>query len=234
MSPSQPKPITVWGKLGPNPPKIAILLEELSIPSDIKDISFADLKKPDYLAINPNGRMPAIQDPNTGITLWEFGAIIEYLVENYDTEHKVSFAPGTAEAYSARQWLFFQVSGQGPYFGQAMWFLKHHPERLPSAVERYVKEIARVSGVLEGHLAQQKEAGVVDGPWLVGGRFSYADLAFLPYQSMINIVGGKDVYEPDAFPLVKDWMARMSARPAFRKVMDGVKETTRRKVAAAS
>ncbi|ROV94555.1 hypothetical protein VMCG_08163 [Cytospora schulzeri] len=224
MSSSQIKPITVWGKGGPNPPKIALLLAELGIPSDIKDIAFPDLKKPEFLAINPNGRMPAIQDPNTNLTLWESGAIIEYLVERYDTEHKLSFPPGTAEAALARQWLFFQVSGQGPYYGQAVWFIKYHPERLPSAVERYVKEIARVSGVLEGHLARQKEAGV-DGPWIVGGKFSYADLALLPWQSMLTRIHGKEVYDPDAFPLVKDWVERMLARPAVKKVLDDVYES---------
>lgn len=238
MSSSQLKPITVWGKGGPNPSKIALLAEELNIPIDIKDIAFTDVKKPDYLAINPNGRIPAMHDPNTDITLWESGAIIEYLVERYDTEHKVSFAPGTAEAYLARQWLFFQASGQGPYFGQAVWFTVYHPEKLPSALERYVKEIARVSGVLEGHLARQKEAGA-DGPWLVGGRFSYADLAFLPWQIIISNTGGKnaydpDVFHPDAFPLVKDWVARMSARPALKKVADDLLETMRKQAADAS
>lgn len=233
MSSSPLKPITVWGKSGANPPKVALILEELNLPSDIKNVDYADVKKPDYLAINPNGRIPAIQDPNTGITLWESGAIIEYLVEKYDTEHRVSFAPGTAEAAIAKQWLFFQMSGQGPYFGQAVWFTKYHPEKVPSAVERYVKEIARVSGVLEGHLARQKEAGV-DGPWLVGGKFSYADLSFLPWQNMVIYFAGKDMYDPDAFPLVKDWVDRMLARPALKKVMDDVNEAMRRGAAAAS
>lgn len=222
MSSSTLKPITVWGKVGPNPPKVAMLLEELNLPNDIRHIEHADIKKPAYLAINPNGRIPAIQDPNTGITLWESGAIIEYLVERYDTEHRISFAPGTPEAAAAKQWLFFQVSGQGPYYGQAVWFTKYHSEKLPSAVERYVKEIARVSGVLEGHLARQKEAGV-DGPWLVGGKFSFADLSFLPWQVML-VFAGKDMYEQDAFPLVKDWIDRMLARPALKKVMDEVNE----------
>lgn len=109
------QPIKVWGAAGPNPPKIGYVLEELALPYEVIDLPFADLKLPAYLAVNPNGRVPAIHDPNTGLTLWESGAIVEYLVETYDGERKISFEPGSKEAQWARQWLFFQVSGQGPY-----------------------------------------------------------------------------------------------------------------------
>ena len=102
------KPITIYGKGGPNPPKVRMLAEELGLAYDLKDIEFSALKQPEFLAINPNGRMPAIHDPNTDLTLWESGAIIEYLVEKYDTERKISFEPGSKDAYLAKQWLFFQ------------------------------------------------------------------------------------------------------------------------------
>jgi glutathione S-transferase len=102
------KPITIYGKHGPNPPKVRMLAEELGLAYDLKDVQFADVKKPEFLAVNPNGRMPAIHDPNTDLTLWESGAIIEYLIEKYDTERKVSFEPGSKEAYLAKQWLFYQ------------------------------------------------------------------------------------------------------------------------------
>jgi glutathione S-transferase len=102
------KPIVIYGKHGPNPPKIRMLAEELGLAYDLKEINFADVKGAEFLAINPNGRMPAIYDPNTDLTLWESGAIIEYLIEKYDTERKVSFEPGSKEAYLAKQWLFFQ------------------------------------------------------------------------------------------------------------------------------
>jgi hypothetical protein len=107
------KPITIWGKAGPNPPKVRMLAKELGLPYELNDIGFADVKKPEYLKINPNGRMPAIHDPNEDLTLWESGAIIEYLVEKYDTERKISFAPGSKEAYLAKQWLFFQGETRG-------------------------------------------------------------------------------------------------------------------------
>lgn len=75
------KPIKVWGKGGPNPPKVAILLEELGVPYEAIAVPLADVKKPEYLAVNPNGHLPSIYDPNTDLTLWESGAIVEYLIE---------------------------------------------------------------------------------------------------------------------------------------------------------
>ncbi|KAK0708666.1 glutathione S-transferase [Lasiosphaeris hirsuta] len=216
-------PIKVYGKGGPNPPKIAIIVEELGLPHEIVFVPFSDVKKPEYLAINPNGRLPAIQDPNTGLTLWESGAIIEYLVDRYDVDHKISFPAGSNESYHTKQWLYFQVSGQGPYYGQAAWFLNFHPEKLPSAIERYLKEIQRVQGVLEGHLKKQqdlygKEAG---GPWLVGNKYTYADFSFLPWQAALTKALPADVYTLSEveFPVLKDWLARIHARePVFKAV----------------
>lgn len=217
---SQIKPIKVWGTGGPNPPKVAMVLEELGVPYEGISISLADVKKPDYLAINPNGRLPSIQDPNTGLTLWESGAIIEYLIERYDTTHQLSFAPGTPESYLAKQWLFFQMTGQGPYYGQLAWFKKYHPENVPSAIDRYAKEAIRVTGVLEGWLAQQRANADSDGPWLVGNKFSYADLAFVSWQALIPLALGEDVYNVDDFPHVKEWMDNMTSREAVKRVME--------------
>ena len=218
---SQIKPIKVWGQNGPNPPKVRIILEELGLPYEINPIPLSDVKKPEYLAINPNGRVPAIHDPNTDITLWESGAIIEYLIERYDTTHRLSFAPGTPESYHAKQWLYFQVSGQGPYYGQLAWFKRYHPEQVPSAIDRYVKEVNRVSGVLDGFLAQQKEKhGGDDGPWLVGNKLSYADIAFIPYQRILSTMLEKDVYDADNYPHVKEWLGKMTSRETVKKVFE--------------
>jgi len=222
MSNSTLQPIKVWGKGGPNPPKVAILVSELGIPHEIVPISFAELKEPAYLKINPNGRMPSIEDPNTGITLWESGSIFEYLVERYDTERKLSFEPGTKEAWLARTWLYFQASGQGPYYGQAAWFTKFHQEQLPSAIERYVKEIHRVTSVLETHLKKRKDEGEagVDGPWLVGDKISYVDLAWVSWQHIITLIVPKEKFDPEEYPVVKAWLDRMRAREAVRKALD--------------
>ncbi len=214
------KPIKVWGQGGPNPPKAAFILEELGLPHEIIPISLAAIKEPEYLAINPNGRLPSIYDPNTDLTLWETGAIIEYLIERYDTEYKLSFKPGTPESYHAKQWLFFQTTGQGPYYGQAVWFKKFHPEQLPSAIERYTKEVNRVTHVLVGQLSRQSAlSSGGDGPWLVGNKFSYADVAFITWQILVGMALDKKEYDVDGFPLVKDWIARMSAREKIAKVL---------------
>ncbi|KAL2751787.1 hypothetical protein ACRALDRAFT_1037559 [Sodiomyces alcalophilus JCM 7366] len=210
------KPIKVWGKGGPNPPKVAIVLEELGLPYEVVAIPFTDVKKPEYLAINPNGRLPAIHDANTDITLWESGAIIEYLAEKYDTNHKISFPRGTAEAYESIQYQYFQASGQGPYFGQATWFKKFHPEQVPSALERYVKEMHRVTGVLEGILASKKGSAGPDGTWLVGGKYSLADLSFVSWINVVTIIFDKSDYNLEDYPKVKDWVDRMLERPAVK------------------
>jgi glutathione S-transferase len=216
-------PIKVWGQGGPNPPKVAIILEELDIPHEIIAYPITDVKKPEYLAINPNGRLPAIQDPNTGITLWESGAILEYLIERYDPELRLSFAPGTSESYQARQWLFFQTTGQGPYYGQLYWFKFLAPEKVPMAVDRYVKEANRVTGVLEGWLAKQKQAfgDNVDsnGPWLVGNKLSFADLAFAPYQVVLGRMTDENEFNLDEFPHVKDWLEKITSREKVQKIL---------------
>jgi glutathione S-transferase len=205
------KPITLWGHhSGPNPWKVAMILEELNIPYTHKIIELPDMKKEPYESINPNGRVPAIEDPNTGITLWESGAIIEYLVETYDKQHNISFAPGSKEYYEAKQWLYYQVSGQGPYFGQAVWFTRFHSEKLPSAVDRYVNEIRRVSGVLDRAL-QDKE-------FLVGGKFSYADAAFVTWYAIVSLFADRFNLETD-FPLLNAWLERIKARPAIAKIL---------------
>lgn len=219
---SQLQPIKVWGAAGPNPPKVAMILAELDVPYEVINWPFSDVKKPEYVAINPNGRLPAIRDPNTGITLWESGAIVEYLIERYDTEKRLSFAPGTPESYHAKQWLFFQTTGQGPMYGQAVWFKKFHHEQLDSAKERYNKEIGRIAGVLDAFLAQQKEqygsqAGF-DGPWLVGNKLSYADISFVAWQNVIQMILSKDEFDLDNYPVMKEWMDKMLAREKVQKV----------------
>lgn len=108
----------------------------------------ADVKGEAYTKINPNGRTPAIEDPNTGITLWESGAILEYLVDTYDKDNKISYT-SFPEKYHTKQYLHFQMSGQGPYFGQTTWFRHFHPEQVESAKKRYDEQLVRVIGVLD-------------------------------------------------------------------------------------
>lgn len=187
-----PKPITLYSHAtGPNPWKVVAILEELNVPYETKFIRNENIKQEPFISVNPNGRVPAIEDPNTNITLWESGAILEYLVETYDKERKVSFEPGTPEYYHAKQWLQFQTSGQGPYFGQYVWFSVWHSEKIPSAQERYLNEIRRVCGVIDKFLGGRE--------WLVGGKFSYADTAFLPWFGILGKFTG-DAIDVEGLP----------------------------------
>lgn len=113
------------------------------------------MKKPEFEKINVNGRVPAIEDPNTGITLWESGAIIEYLVETYDKNNTLTYT-SCPEKFLVKQWLHFQMSGQGPYYGQGVWFSKFHPERIESATQRYKDQTLRVISVLDKALTGKK------------------------------------------------------------------------------
>lgn len=207
------QPITVYmhGR-SPNPWKVFMILEELSLPYTAKSVPYSEIKSEPFISVNPNGRLPAIEDPNTGITLWESGAIVEYLVETYDKDHRISFTHGTADYFRAKQYLHFQMSGQGPYFGQAAWFLMYHPETVVSAQERYINEIKRVTGVLEGILKGKE--------FLVGGKLSYADVAFLPWYSLVEspLLADKVDLAKD-FPGVKAWLNRIQASDGVAKAL---------------
>ncbi|KAJ5861942.1 glutathione S-transferase [Penicillium soppii] len=207
------QPITLYSHgNAPNPLKVAIILKELNIPYEIKDIAFDELKKDPYEAINPNGRLPSIQDPNANMTVWESGAILEYLLEKYDHDCALGFARGSAEYFEAKQWLFFQVSGQGPYFGQAVWFTLFHIEKLQSAKERYVNEIRRVTGVL-GRALKDKQ-------YLVGDKYSYADILFLPWFEIVPELFNEEVNLQKDFPLVAQWLERIKGRKTVRETME--------------
>jgi glutathione S-transferase len=207
------KPITLYSHpTGPNPWKVAIILEELDLPYDTIVVGKNELKEPAYEKVNINGRAPAIQDPNTDLTLWESGAIIEYLIDKYDKTQKLSFRAGSKESYLTKQWLYFQVSGQGPYFGQAMWFMFFHPEKLSSAQERYKNEIFRVSSVLDRALENKD--------WLVGSKYTYADAAFLMwYESVTPKILAGVIDLANVYPNLDSWLKRVKARPAVAKVL---------------
>jgi glutathione S-transferase len=140
----------------------------------------------------------------------ESNAIIEYLVSKYDASHKLSFPDFENQQYT-RQWLYFQASGQGPYYGQAVWFIKECNSEPKDVVERYQNETKRVIKVLDGVLAKQG--------WLVGGRISAADIAFLQWNTSADrIILGSHFIDTEA-PHVRKWMNDMIARPGIAKVM---------------
>ena len=99
------------------------------MPYETQLMDFPDMKKEPYTSINPNGRVPAIEDPNTGITLWESSAIFDYLLETYDKSNSLQYTSGP-EKFLQKSWMAFQISGQGPYYGQRAWFLLVGPPHI--------------------------------------------------------------------------------------------------------
>lgn len=179
-------------------------------------MDFSQLKQEPFESQFPNGRVPAIEDPNTGMKLWESGAIIEYLLETYDTSNALSYTSGP-ERYEQKCWLHFQMSGQGPYFGQRAWFVLYHPEKeLKSCLDRYGNEIRRVLSVINSHL---KKTGTT---YLVGDKVSYADLAFVPWHWLLlyapHIMGEEFASEWEReYPECWAWNQRLQDRPAVGK-----------------
>jgi glutathione S-transferase len=163
--------------------------------------------------------MPALRDPNNGdVTIWESGAIIQYLITTYDINQKLSFPPNSPASWHATQYLFFQVSGQGPYYGNGFYFAKFAQPPNDAAVERFIKEAERVTGVLDGMLAKA-EADADGRKWLVGGKCSYADLSFVPYQLIARLVFKDMGFDEGKFPEVKKWVDAMFVRESVKKVL---------------
>ncbi|KAH9833866.1 glutathione S-transferase, partial [Rhodofomes roseus] len=200
---------------GPNAWKIDFVLLELGLEYESKFLDFTKLeqKAPDHTKYNPNGRIPTLIDhSNNDFVMWESDAIMLYLVEKYDTERKISVSDFN-EKFEQVQWLFFQASGQGPYFGQAVWFMHYHPEKISSAVARYQAETIRVLGVLDGVLSKRE--------WLVGGKCTIADLSFVPwnlYALRVILKNRPDVDVPKDYPAYYKWHRAMFARESVAKI----------------
>ncbi|KAH9907792.1 glutathione S-transferase [Xylariomycetidae sp. FL2044] len=205
------KPIKLYGhEKGPNPQKVVIILEELEIPYEASTVQFEDVKKEPFVAVNPNGRLPAIEDPNTGIALWESGAIVEYLVETYDRQRRIS-SDSFPDKFHMKKYLHFQMSGQGPYYGQWIWFELRHPEKIEHAIKRYEEQTFRVVEVLDKILK--------DREYLVGDRASYADLVWLPWERIVQEFHPQLADRFNQYKNYKAWYDRLMARPAVQKAL---------------
>ncbi len=191
----------------PNGHKITMFLEETGLPYTIRpvNISKGEQFHPDFLKISPNNRMPAIIDhaPADGgapISVFESGAILLYLAEKSQM-----FLPRDVRGRTqVIEWLFWQMGGLGPMAGQNHHFSQYAPEKIPYAVDRYVKETERLYGVLDRRLA--------DRPF-VAGDYSIADMAAYPW-IVPHTRQGQNL---DAFPHVKRWFAAIRARPAVQR-----------------
>src|SRR5207344_3500074 len=188
----------------PNGHKITIFLEETGLPYRIVPVNIGrgDQFKLEFLRIAPNNRMPAIVDsePHDGagpLSVFESGAILLYL-----TEKTGRFLPqDLRRRYDALQWLFWQMAGLGPMAGQNHHFSNYAPEKIPYAIDRYVKETNRLYGVLNQRLATRE---------FLAGAYSIADMAAYPWV-VPHERQGQNLSD---FPHVKRWFEAIKARPA--------------------
>ena len=195
-----------WGT--PNGRKVSIMLEECGLPYRVNavDITQGEQFAPEFVAINPNSKIPAIVDPEGPdgwpMTLFESGAILLYLAGKTGR-----FLPVCERGkYEATQWLMFQMGGVGPMFGQTHHFLRFAPEPLPYAIKRYRTETARLYGVLD------KRLGEAD---FLAGEYSIADMATFPW------VARHEWQKIDLadYLNVQRWYATIAARPAVQRGM---------------
>jgi GST-like protein len=193
----------------PNGFKALIGLEELALPYKTNwiDITKGDQMKPEYLAINPNNKIPAIVDhegpDGRPITVFESGAVLAYLA---DKTGKLLAASGRAR-YTALEWVFFNAGGTGPMIGQLGYFTKFAQEKVPHAIERFTKEAERLLRVLDKRLGET--------PYLAGD-FSIADIMNFTWPNAARTFIGMDL---SGYKHVTRWLDELQARPAFAKAL---------------
>ena len=192
----------------PNGRKVSIMLEECGLPYSVHKVNIGQGEqfKPEFLALNPNNRIPAIVDPDgpdgKPLNLFESGAILVYLAGKTG-----KFLPASTRGkYIALQWLMFQMGGVGPMFGQAHHFLRAAPEQVPYGIKRYTEETRRLYGVLDKRLAEAA---------YLADEYSIADMATFPW------IARHEWHKVDLaeFPNVKRWYDTINRRPAVARGM---------------
>jgi glutathione S-transferase len=195
--------IDLYTAATPNGWKASITLEELGLDYQVHaiDLSSGEQKSKPFTDMNPNGRIPVILDrSNNDFTVFESGAIMLYLAERHG-----KLIPADEKGRSrVVQWLMFQMGGLGPMMGQANVFARYFPEKIPAAIDRYLRESRRLLEVLDGHLAGNE--------WLAGD-YSIADIANFSW-AHIHEWPGVDVTGLDH---LKRWMEAIAARPAVQR-----------------
>jgi len=192
----------------PNGRKVSVMLEEIGLPYEVHAVDLGKRQQftPEYLAINPNNKIPSIIDSDgpggKPLTLFESGAILLYLAEKTGK----LWPRDMRKRYEVIQWLMFQMGGVGPMFGQANYFFRLE-EKVPYAIDRFHKEALRLYRVLEQELSKKE---------FLAGEYSIADIATYPW------VGRHDIHQVklEDFPNVKRWFDKISARPAVQKGME--------------
>ena len=208
--------IECWTWPTPNGHKVHIALEELGLPYKVIPINIGagEQFEPEFLAITPNHRIPAIVDPDgpggKPLTLFESGAILLYLADK-----SKSFIPQDLRGRTeVLQWLFWQVGGLGPMAGQNHHFTQYAPEPVPYAIERYVKETSRLYAVLDKQLADRT---------YVAGDYSIADMACYPW----IVLHERQSQKLEDYPNLKRWFETIRERPGTQRAYARGKEINR-------
>ncbi len=186
----------------PNGRKVSIMLEELGVDYAVHaiDIGAGDQQSPEFLALSPNNKIPAIVDNDSGTVLMESGAILLYLADKYG-----QFMPTERKSYwRAMEWLMWQMGGVGPFLGQVHHFVHFNPGKAPYAEERFTAEAHRLYGVLNTRLAGRDY--IVD-------QYSIADIATWPWISRFEW----QQIDLQQYPNVRDWYLRIAERPAVER-----------------
>lgn len=209
-----PERLQLYSLPTPNGVKVSIMLEEIGLPYEahLIDIGKNETWTPEFLSLNPNGKIPAILDPagpdGKPLALFESGAILLYLAEKCGK----LLPKDPAQRYETIQWVFFQMASVGPMFGQLGFFHKfagrEYEDKRP--FERYQKESKRLLDVLEERLQGRD--------WIMGSQYTIADISLLGWvRNLIGFYEARDVVEFDNFPLVGQWLERGLARPAVQR-----------------
>jgi GST-like protein len=209
-----PDLLQLYSATTPNGVKVSIMLEELGMPYEAHyiDIGKDETWTPEFLSLNPNGKIPSIIDPNgpdgKPLALFESGAILLYLAEKTDR-----FIPADAGLrYETIQWVFFQMAAIGPIFGQLGFFHKFAGRKISDKrpLERYRVESRRLVGVLETRLAGRT--------WIMGDDYTIADISMLGWvRNLIGFYEARELVGFDDFPSVAAWLERGLARPAVQR-----------------
>jgi GST-like protein len=196
----------------PNGVKVSIMLEEIGLPYEVHLVDFNkdDQKTPEFLSLNPNGKIPAILDPDgpggKPLPLFESGAILQYLADK--TGKLLPADP--VRRYQTIQWLHFQMGGIGPMFGQVGFFHKFADKR---PLERYVAESKRLLGVVETRLAGRQ--------WIMDDEYTIADISMLGWvRNLIGFYEARDLVAFDTLKQVPAWLERGLARPAVQRGLE--------------
>ena len=217
------KPLLLHGHAtSPNPLKVAIVLQYLRVPYEVKIWEFGDdprrgVKGEDFAQISPNGRVPAVQDPNTGVLVWESGAIINYLKRQYDRDGILGPKDPSPQALAElEQWEYLLLTTLGPMTGQLVWFKNYNVQKNDDALERYRKQVYCYYDVLEGQLERS------GGTAILPCGISSVDCHYEPWIIPAEYIG----VSLQRHPRIQSWLGYMAEQLAVKDAYQSIKDAT--------